>query len=160
MKSYKNHLKKDSFDIYQLIILQKNILKNKGILTILILLFVSYNIIIYTQKSYTTAGKMSKEAIQGEELWQKNNCIACHQFYGLGGYLGPDLTNIISNKNKGPAYVKAFVNSGVKSMPKFNFSETEIKDLVEFLTHIDQTGYYPNYNAKKKLNGWVDIEYK
>jgi nitric oxide reductase subunit C len=103
---------------------------------------------------------MSDAAIEGEILWQNNNCVSCHQFYGLGGYLGPDLTNVISHKSKGPKYVRAFINSGVKSMPKFEFSEEEKENIVQFLTYVDKTGIYPNYKAKFKKNGWVEIEYK
>lgn len=96
----------------------------------------------------------------GEKLWQNNNCTSCHQLYGLGGYLGPDLTNVISNPNKGPGYVAAFVNSGVKSMPKFEFTANETDQIVQFLTHVDQTGFYPNKGATFSNDGWVDIEYK
>jgi nitric oxide reductase subunit C len=103
---------------------------------------------------------MSSEAIAGEVLWQEYNCTACHQFYGLGGYLGPDLTNIISNPTKGPEYAKAFFNSGIKSMPEFKFTEEEKNQLIHFLTHVDRTGYYPNRNAQFSAEGWVNIEYK
>ena len=30
------------------------------------------------------------------------------RFFGLGGYLGPELTTAISDKTRGEAYVKAF----------------------------------------------------
>lgn len=103
---------------------------------------------------------MSKEAIQGQELWQKNNCASCHQIYGLGGYLGPDLTNVYSNPKKGPNYIKAFLNSGVKMMPKFKFSETEKDQIVEFLKQVDATGIYPNLNARIEPSGWVTEEKK
>ncbi len=103
---------------------------------------------------------MSALAIEGEQLFQQNNCTACHQLFGLGGYLGPDLTNIISNKNKGPLYAKAFLNSGIKSMPKFNFTEQEQEALVQFLTEVDQCGYYPIFDAVKEPTGWVEVKYK
>jgi len=45
----------------------------------------------------------SEKALQGQQLWQQNNCFSCHQIYGLGGYLGPDLTNVYSQRGKGPA---------------------------------------------------------
>lgn len=123
--------------------------------------FMIYNIILYTQKtSYSSVATMSDKAILGEELWQENNCTACHQLYGLGGYLGPDLTNIISNPMKGKIYVKSFLNSGVKSMPKFKFSEDEKESIVQFLEHVDNSGYYPNRNAEIRTSGWVSIEYK
>lgn len=108
----------------------------------------------------TKIKKMSKEAIAGEQLWQDNNCVACHQLYGLGGYLGPDLTNVISHPDKGPVYVKAFINSGISSMPKFNFNKKESNQIVAFLNHVDETGIYPNKKAEFASNGWVEIEYK
>lgn len=141
--------------------MKNKIVGNRLIIASLALVFIGYNLIIYTQKSSPTSTSiMSEKAIEGEILWQQNNCTACHQFYGLGGYLGPDLTNVISHPNKGEQYVKAFVNSGVKSMPKFNFSEKEKEALTAFLTAVDKTGYYPNNNAKINPNGWVEIEYK
>lgn len=126
----------------------------------LLVMFATYNIFVYTQGTSNNTPKMSKQAIKGEQLYQENNCTACHQFYGLGGYLGPDLTNIISQEYKGPAYVKAFLNSGIKSMPKFNFTEEEKDALVQFLTEVDQTGYYPIKDAETDASGWVGIKYK
>lgn len=124
-------------------------------LTILI-----YNYHIYTSQPASQLAPMSTTALQGEQIWQDNNCTACHQLYGLGGYLGPDLTNVISSQGKGPAYVRAFVKSGVRSMPAFPLADNEIDALTDFLTHIDQTGYYPNTEARVLKNGWVDLKYK
>ena len=45
-------------------------------------------------------------------------------------------------------------------MPKFDLSEKEKDDLVQFLKEADQTGYYPNIDANIKPNGWVSIKYK
>lgn len=126
----------------------------------LIAMFVIYNAFIYTQGTSNITPKMSVKAIKGEQLYQENNCTSCHQFYGLGGYLGPDLTNIISKENKGPGYVKAFLNSGIKAMPKFNFTEDEKEELVQFLTEVDKTGYYPMKDAETDASGWVGIKYK
>ena len=132
--------------------------KNALVLTVLILVFGLYNFYIYTSKNEDSYIKLSSKAIKGQQLWQQNNCWSCHQIYGLGGYLGPDLTNIYSNK--GDAYINAFLNSGVKSMPKFNFSESQKQAIVSYLKHIDSTGYYPNYDANLKKNGWVELKYK
>ncbi len=130
------------------------------VLMVLVAVFFVYNIIIYTIGTPTKQQKLSNLALKGEQIYQDNNCTACHQFYGLGGYLGPDLTNVISAKGKGKAYVKAFFNAGVKSMPKFNFTEQEKDALVQFLTEVDKTGFYPNFKAQKSVSGWVDIKYK
>jgi nitric oxide reductase subunit C len=130
------------------------------IITVLIILFSIYNFSVYNLRGYKQPIKLSLKAIQGQQLWQENNCWSCHQIYGLGGYLGPDLTNTFSNPKKGPAYIKAMVNSGIKSMPKFNFTEDEKEAIAIFLKYIDSTGYYPNYEANFKPSGWVEIKYK
>ncbi|RKE98159.1 c-type cytochrome [Ichthyenterobacterium magnum] len=130
------------------------------IIVVLISIFCMYNVVIYTSKECAAPIKLTTKALEGQKIWQNNNCWSCHQIYGLGGYLGPDLTNVFSNPNKGENYIKAFLNSGVKSMPKFNFSEAEKEALVAFLQQIDSTGYYPNKEAIIKPNGWVEILYK
>lgn len=130
------------------------------VIAIFIALFSYYNYIIYTTEAYTPSASLSPQAMVGQELWQKNNCWSCHQIYGLGGYLGPDLTNVYSHPAKGPTYINAFLNSGVKTMPRFNFSTAEKEAIIEYLRVIDETGYYPNFNARIEKTGWVKIQYK
>jgi len=100
---------------------------------------------------------MSENAIIGEQIWQDKNCTSCHQIYGLGGYLGPDLTNVYSKHKEG---VVGFFTAGVGAMPVYSFSIQETEALLSFFKHIDQTGYYPNKNALFHNDGWVEIEYK
>jgi len=133
---------------------------NTYILSVFIILFCIYNVLIYTSQDCKQPVELSYEASRGQQLWQSNNCWSCHQVYGLGGYLGPDLTNVYSAQYKGENYIKAFLNSGLKQMPKFNFSEDEKDALVAYLKFIDSTGYYPNYDAKFEITGWVDLENK
>jgi nitric oxide reductase subunit C len=109
--------------------------------TVFILLFSSY--LLFTGWVYTF-GTAEKEAttfgekeILGKQLWQKHNCISCHQLYGLGGFLGPDLTNAISDKKRGKVYTTALLRSGGNRMPNFHFSENEIKALVAYLAYAD-----------------------
>ena len=133
---------------------------NRLVILSLLIIFTLYNVVIYTQNNMSPVNSMSETALKGQQLWQKNNCTACHQLYGLGGYLGPDLTNTISTPGKGGSYVSAFLNSGIKSMPKFHFTEDEKNQIVAFLSHVDSTGYYPNREANFGKDGWVNIEYK
>ncbi len=72
--------------------------------------------------------------------------MACHQFYGLGGYMGPDLTHVVSSK--GAAYARAFLISGTERMPNFGFNEQEMDELVAFLEFVDTMGTYeaPSYD--------------
>lgn len=134
--------------------------RNIGVISLLLTVFAVYNFFIYTSKNQVNPIKLSSKAIKGQQLWQNNNCWSCHQIYGLGGYLGPDLTNIYSDSLKGQAYIKAFLNSGIKSMPKFNFSDDESEAIIAYLKTIDSTGYYPNYDAEIQANGWVKLKYK
>ncbi|HET8803685.1 MAG TPA: cytochrome c [Aequorivita sp.] len=129
-------------------------------IAILLTLFCIYNLVVYKTDGYVAVEKLSPTAVKGQQLFQNNRCWSCHQLYGLGGYLGPDLTNIYSTEGKGPLYIKAFLNSGVKSMPQFNFSEEEKDAFVQYLKQVDQTGIYPNYNAEFEATGWVKIKYR
>ncbi len=130
------------------------------ILLVLVTAFTLYNFNIYTSKTNYTTIRLSKKAIEGENIWLQNNCNSCHQIYGLGGYLGPDLTNVYSTKGKGEKLIKTVVNSAIKSMPKFNFNEDEKNLLVQFFKEIDQTGHYPDINATISNDGWVTIKNK
>ncbi len=98
--------------------------------------------LLYSFYLYATLPSNSKlhsvAADQGKLLWQQYNCTACHQVYGLGGYLGPDLTNTYSKK--GPDYIKSFLRNGTAIMPDFRLSENEITSLLSYMQNIDATG--------------------
>lgn len=130
------------------------------VIAFLLTTFGLYNYVVYNTEGYIAAEKLSPQAVKGQELFQSNRCWSCHQLYGLGGYLGPDLTNVYSDEKKGPLYIKAFLNSGVKSMPQFHFDEVEKDAIVEYLKQVDETGIYPNYDAKIEATGWVKIKYR
>lgn len=111
----------------------------KTVFIILIVSYCSYSGLIYLF-SNKTSETPSPNVTKGLAVWQSKNCQACHQLYGLGGYMGPDLTNIISDSIKGPAYASAFIQSGTAKMPKFNLSAAEVNDLLAFLTWVDRSG--------------------
>ena len=118
--------------------------------------FVVYSSIVYSSGTASpTNSPLTQQVKNGMALFQKNNCVACHQFYGLGGYMGPDLTNIISTPDKGADYAKAFIENGTDKMPDFGLSEFEIDDLVSFLEFVDSSGVYPPKSPKIKWNGTV-----
>jgi nitric oxide reductase subunit C len=64
-----------------------------GIAFLLILSFLLYTICIYINFLQNDRA-MSTAADEGKFVWQQKGCNSCHQVYGLGGYLGPDLTNV------------------------------------------------------------------
>lgn len=120
-------------------------------------LFIAYSVNIYFSSADNEI-TLSPEAGKGKQLFQDYNCGACHQLYGLGGYMGPDLTNVISNPYKGEAYATAFIKSGTVKMPNFNLNDYQISCLVEYLKQIDKTGHSPVRNFE--VYPWGDVDYK
>jgi len=133
---------------------------NMLLMFLLVCAFAAYNLVVYTTAGSDNPSTLSPKAIYGKKLWQENNCNSCHQLYGLGGYMGPDLTNIYTAPGKGPQYIKGILNSSIRAMPRFQFNKIEAEALVSFLKEVDRSGYYPNYQAATRKNGWVEIKYK
>lgn len=126
----------------------------------LCIVFIFYTIAVDTTGTAADRGepRLTAEAKKGKLLFQDYNCTACHQLYGLGGYMGPDLTNEISTK--GAAYADAFLRKGTDRMPDFNLSDEERNSLIAFLTYADQTGQSPANNASVNSNGTIRLPYE
>ncbi|MBK7310206.1 MAG: cytochrome c [Sphingobacteriaceae bacterium] len=114
---------------------------------IYIFLFLCISFLIYSFSIYLKPLSVKedprfdkKKASEGRLVWQAYNCQSCHQLYSLGGYLGPDLTNIISNPYKGEQFVRTMIKAGVKQMPSFNLADNEMNSLIEFLRSTDASG--------------------
>ncbi len=116
------------------------------ILATLLTLFVVYTVSVYKKGTALSSKNppLSSAAIEGKMLWQTYNCSSCHQLYGLGGYLGPDLTTAISRK--GEAYAKAIILAGTKRMPHYGLSNREAETITKFLSYVDSTAYH--YKSK------------
>ncbi len=125
------------------------------IITAVILLtaFLGYSFMLYSSMPLQTTS-MSPEAARGKELWQQHNCTACHQIYGLGGFLGPDLTNEYSQR--GPAQIKAFLTVGTATMPAYQMPEPDIIALTAYLRHIDSTGVADPRTYRINFDGTID----
>jgi nitric oxide reductase subunit C len=114
---------------------------------IVIILFASYA--AYSAWVYTSGTELkeplvySEQQQKGKQLWQKNNCISCHQLYGLGGFLGPDLTHVISDKSRGKVFAAAMMKVGNNVMPNFQLSDEEVNNLVSYLAYVDSTANKP-----------------
>jgi len=72
------------------------------------------------------------------------------------GFVGPDLTNEISALGKGPLFAKAFLMVGSERMPNYHLTETEIEELIAFLTYADKTGVSPVKKFKINYDGTVN----
>jgi nitric oxide reductase subunit C len=76
---------------------------------------------------------------QGLQIWRDNNCQACHQIYGFGGFLGPDLTNRVSADRPNEEF-RTLLREGVPPMPAFGFSDAQQDALLAYLRAVDRTG--------------------
>lgn len=118
----------------------------------LIVSFSVYSAVIYWLPN--TEAAMLPKAVAGKMVWQQKNCVACHQIYGLGGFLGPDLTNVYSGK--GSDYIKAFVQAGTITMPAFNLTDEELENLTSFLQQVDASGYSDPRKHKINFDGTIE----
>lgn len=112
---------------------------------IFIFLFAAY--LVYSAFVYTRGTKNNlafaqtemEQISRGKLLFQQYNCTSCHQLYGLGGYLGPELTTAYSDTNRGELQMRAFLKNGGIRMPNFHFKEEDINALISFLKYVDAT---------------------
>ncbi len=85
-----------------------------------------------------TQVELSGEALAGLALWQEMNCQACHQIYGQGGFMGPDLTNVTARYPD--EYIHFRLEFGGARMPTLNLPEEDRLALIAFLKAINETG--------------------
>lgn len=132
-------------------------LKSTHIFLLICASFIIYSISIYIKplniKEHNGFDK--EKASNGRIVWQNYNCQSCHQLYGLGGYLGTDLTNIMSDPKKGEIVFKSILKYGTKQMPAFKLSETEMIYLIEFLKSVDASGKADPRNFKSDNFGMI-----
>ena len=105
---------------------------------VLFISFLIYSAVVYLNCDKKVETALNKDVKKGWDVWQAKNCQSCHQVYGLGGYMGPDLTNTASEK--GPEYMKGFIKYGTGRMPNYHLNDDEIESLLAFLTWVDKSG--------------------
>jgi nitric oxide reductase subunit C len=127
---------------------------NLFIFLLLSVLFIVSSISIYLQPFFAYNGNSAASG-SGRLVWQKYNCQSCHQLYGLGGYLGPDLTNIMSQEAKGDQYVLGVVRGGTQQMPSFLMTKEEELLLLAFLRAADVSGIADPRHFHKTITGMI-----
>jgi nitric oxide reductase subunit C len=124
----------------------------------LVIVALSTSFLLYSFSLYSNLPvrqtKQDALSSKGKLLWQQYNCNSCHQVYGLGGYLGPDLTNVHSLK--GASYIKAFLQSGTAIMPDFHLNNEEIAALIAYLKNIDASGKADPRSFTINKNGTIE----
>jgi len=91
----------------------------------------------------------------GLRLWRANNCQACHQIYGFGGFLGPDLTNRVTDDTPDETYWW-ILTKGSGRMPAFDFEDSEREAIMAYLRAVNRTGRSqpPPLGARIAVDSW------
>ena len=105
----------------------------KIMLTVLTASFVVQTGLVYLDDADI---QLSADAVEGRKLFHEGSCQVCHQLWGQGGFLGPDLTNAASRIDETRLVSLLTVGSG--QMPTFDFDEQQIGYLRAFLEEIDR----------------------
>ena len=107
--------------------------RKKLLLAVLVLSFGVQTGLVYSD---VRSEPLSQAAREGRALWQAYACQTCHQFYGQGGFLGPDLTNAASRVDSTRLVSLLTVGSG--QMPPLGFSDGESAAMAAFLREMDR----------------------
>ena len=131
------------------------------IFSTLCVLFLIYSFSIYLkplrEKDYLNV-KNTKQIASGKDVWQKYNCHTCHQLYGLGGYLGPDLTNVTAKPGYSEEFLKSVISNGMGQMPPFDLPPQEMVDLLVFLEAMNETGTANPQHYTPQINGTFTLD--
>lgn len=98
-------------------------------------------ILLFIPQSGNADLRDSEKLSKGLNIWRSHNCSVCHSLYGLGGHMGPDLTNVVSRRGK--EYVRHIVLNGGEIMPGFDIKRDGMDRLVSYLEELDSSGKYP-----------------
>lgn len=114
----------------------------KAMMATLLAAFVGQTALVYTDSTADRTPPLSEEAVLGRRLWHEHNCQACHQTYGFGGFLGPDLTN--AGRRLKTDYLAKVLgvgpNEGISQMPAFHMDAEQVAWIEAYLIELDKTG--------------------
>lgn len=105
----------------------------KTLIAILTVAFVIQSALVYSDDRQEP---LSENALEGRVLWHQNGCQVCHQIYGQGGFLGPDLTNVASSIDG--SRLESLLTVGSGQMPAYGFSSQEVSSMASYLQALDR----------------------
>jgi len=123
----------------------------RTLLITLVGVFLVQTWLVYSDTTGRRTPPLSAEAARGQAVWHRHNCQSCHQIYGFGGFLGPDLTNMASRVAGNAADAEAaerellarletVLITGSERMPAFGLELDDRRALAAFLIELDRTG--------------------
>ena len=109
------------------------------VLGLLAICYIAQSALVY--RDDPSEVRLEGASLAGAELWHDHNCQACHQLYGFGGFLGPDLTNLASRVGSEglDAHLEGMFR-GQGQMPSFEISKAERGQIAAFLQAMDKSG--------------------
>ncbi len=110
----------------------------KILLVSLLASYVGQTALVYLDDTATPEMALSEEGVTGRRLWHELNCQVCHQLYGFGGFLGPDLTNAAPRLTR--ARLDEVLTIGNAQMPAYHLDGDQITALETFLHEMNATG--------------------
>jgi nitric oxide reductase subunit C len=114
------------------------IAQRKALMAGLFAAFVGQTWMVYTDPAGAASTPLSPLALRGRQIWHAHNCQLCHQIYGFGGFIGPDLTNAASRLTR--ARLDEVLTVGNRQMPAFHFDRDRIDAIEAYLRALDGTG--------------------
>jgi nitric oxide reductase subunit C len=116
----------------------------------LVAAFAIQTTLVYTDDTAEATEPLGEQALAGRAIWHENNCQTCHQIYGFGGFLGPDLTNAASRLTR--ERLDEILVSGSGQMPAFGFAPEQIDALQAFFAAVDRTGIGQARQAARRVD--------
>jgi nitric oxide reductase subunit C len=110
----------------------------KSLMLGLVGIFLVQTWMVYTDPVGREAAPLSAEASMGQAVWHRHNCQSCHQIYGFGGFLGPDLTNAARHLTN--ERLDTVLTEGSEIMPAFHLDADDRGALASFFEELNLTG--------------------
>jgi nitric oxide reductase subunit C len=108
----------------------------QALLVVLVAGFIIQTCLVYSDTFDTVT--LDAQGVRGRRIWHRQNCQTCHQLHGFGGFIGPDLTNVVARIDRSQLDTQLTVGSG--QMPAFHMSRDQIDAVWAYLTAMNETG--------------------
>ena len=109
-------------------------------LLVLVGVYVGVSVIAYTDYPRgETAVALTGIEQQGLAVWRRHNCQVCHQLHGFGGFLGPDLTNRVTESTL-DVELETTLTSGSGRMPALQLDRFDRQAVIAYLRAVNRTG--------------------
>ena len=100
--------------------------------------FAAQGYLVYSDGVAAAHPPLTQLEKKGRAVYLRSNCAACHQIFGFGGFLGPDLTNAAQRVPR--ARLDELLTKGSLQMPAFSLASEDIDAVEAYLRALDRTG--------------------